>query len=101
MVGYLSPGPARAVNARGRPNVAAKNRVSHRQSAGREGRRGAVAQRTRPREQALDRGREDADVTRTRPQHKILSWTLDSQRAPGGQGRVGGTEFSPLRGRGK
>lgn len=44
MVGHLQPGPARADTARGRPNVATESRVSHKQSAGTEGRRGGIPQ---------------------------------------------------------
>lgn len=44
MVGHLQPGPARADTARGRPNVATESRVSAKQSAGTEGRRGGIPQ---------------------------------------------------------
>lgn len=68
-VGDQQPGPARAVTARGRPNVAVENRVP---GAGRQGRRGDTSQ---------DRGSKSAVGVAERP--------------PGGQGRADGTDAAP------
>lgn len=68
MAGSLQPGPARADTARGRPNVAVKNRVT---GAGDQGRRGGTPQ---------NRG--------TKPAVGV------AKRPPGGQGHADGTEKS-------